>query len=65
MKFGTAYRGLSANFVLLDALFLQEARFLRAHRRDFGAHGRDLGAHGRDFGAHGRDARAHGRALGT
>ena len=65
MKLGTACLGLSANSVLMDALFLQGASFLAAHRRDLGAHRRDFGAHGRDFGAHGRDARAHGRALGT
>ena len=51
MKPGTACLGLSANFVLMDALFLQDARDLGAHGRDLGAHGRDLGAHVRDLGA--------------
>ena len=54
MKFGTACLGLSANSVLMDALFLQEARDLGARGRDLGAHGRDLSTHGRDPGAHGR-----------
>ena len=63
MKLGTACRGLSAKSVLMDALFLQEGRFLGAHRRDLGAHGRDLGAHGRDHGAHGRDLGCHPENL--
>ena len=65
MKLGTACLGLSANSVLMDALFLQEARDLGARGRDLGAHGRDLSTHGRDLGAHGRDLSRHGRDPGA
>ena len=63
MELGPACRGLSANSVLMDALFFQEVRFLGAHRRDLGAHGRDLSRHGRDPGAHRHHPGAHGRDL--